>query len=217
MLNKVFVKHYNASWIDEREILRYAGYKGAANERIQTLLSTCIAENQTAFSYRVCYLVTETRSLLQKWGEGSTLLSRRLQDSEYTLLFAATVGLEIDRRILRAESTNSAKALLLQAFGAERIESLCDAFCGEVTKACEERGYTVGSRFSAGYGDFPLERQRDIFALLDCERGIGLTLNDSLLMTPTKSVTALLPIGKKMKREEGGCAICDKQDCPNRK
>lgn len=49
-------------------------------------------------------------------------------------------------------------------------------------------------RFSAGYGDLPLEVQKDIFRVLDCPRKIGLTLNDSLLMSPTKSVTAIVGI-----------------------
>ncbi len=197
MLNKIFTKNYTAPPIDEREILRYAGYRGEADAQTQALLSTCIRENETALTYRVCYLVVEAQTLLQKWQGESKLLSARLEGEKYALLFGGTVGLEMDRRILRAETTNTAKALILQAFGAERIESLCDIFCKDIQTACEKQGYFAGARFSAGYGDFPLEKQRDIFALLDLERRIGLTLNDSLLMSPTKSVTAIVPISKK--------------------
>jgi len=50
-------------------------------------------------------------------------------------------------------------------------------------------------RFSPGYGDLPLETQREIFDVLDCSRRIGLMLNDSLLMSPTKSVTAFVGVG----------------------
>lgn len=49
-------------------------------------------------------------------------------------------------------------------------------------------------RFSPGYGDLAIDAQKDIFALLDCERQIGLTLGDSLLMSPGKSVTAFAGI-----------------------
>ena len=80
--------------------------------------------------------------------------------------------------------------MFFQAIGAERIESLCDAFCAER----EAEGLRLRPRFSPGYGDLPLELQRDLFRGLDCSRKIGLTLNESLLMSPSKSVTAIAGI-----------------------
>jgi cobalamin-dependent methionine synthase I len=38
--------------------------------------------------------------------------------------------------------------------------------------------------------------QKDIFAALDCPRRIGLTLGEGMLMSPTKSVTALIGVYK---------------------
>ena len=58
-----------------------------------------------------------------------------------------------------------------------------------------DSGLAVRPRFSPGYGDLPLALQREVFAALDCPRRIGLTLSDSLLMSPTKSVTALIGAG----------------------
>ena len=52
---------------------------------------------------------------------------------------------------------------------------------------------SIAPRFSPGYGDFPLDCQKDIFAALDCG-SIGLTLNDNLFMTPSKSVTAVIGV-----------------------
>ncbi|MBR3258643.1 MAG: vitamin B12 dependent methionine synthase, partial [Eggerthellaceae bacterium] len=43
-----------------------------------------------------------------------------------------------------------------------------------------------------GYGDLPLEVQPDLLGLLDASRRLGITLSDSLLMSPTKSVTAIV-------------------------
>ena len=54
------------------------------------------------------------------------------------------------------------------------------------------------NRFSPGYGDFDIVYQKDIFAILDCPKRIGLTLNSSLMMSPSKSVTAIIGF----KREE---------------
>ena len=92
---------------------------------------------------------------------------------------------------MKYSKISPSKALMFQALGAERIESLCDTFCNDMNN---ELGVRLKPRFSAGYGDLPLEVQKDIFRVLDCPRKIGLTLNDSLLMSPTKSVTAIVGI-----------------------
>ena len=213
MLNKVLIKTYAPCKIDEREVFRYAGYRGEVDEQAQALLQECVKESENAFSYQVVYVVTKASDLTNKWQD--KLLCQRLQKAEYAVVFAATVGLGIDRLILKNESVSPTKALFMQALGAERIESLCNAFCMDIKTACEEKGYHTGARFSAGYGDFSIERQRDIFALLSPQK-IGLTLNDSLLMSPTKSVTAIIPIGKDVKEKTHACENCKKQDCEYR-
>jgi len=81
----------------------------------------------------------------------------------------------------------------------------------------KEKEYHPRPRFSAGYGDFPLETQGRFFAELDCARKIGLSLTDSFLMTPTKSVTAVVGLSKIDKEEKAGCAVCEKTDCAMRR
>ena len=108
----------------------------------------------------------------------------------------------------RYTSLSPAKALFFQAIGAERIESLCDTFCAEL----KENGLQLRPRFSPGYGDLPLDLQKDLFRVLDCSRKIGLTLNESLLMSPSKSVTAIIGIGGRAE-EQNKCGTCQKTDC----
>ena len=105
------------------------------------------------------------------------------------IIFAATVGLAPDRAIARYGVSSPTKALVFDAIGAERIESLCDCFCKEIGNEKKLR-----PRFSAGYGDLSIGVQRDIFRLLDCSKNIGLTLGESLIMTPSKSVTAIIGV-----------------------
>ena len=213
MLNKVFVKTYSPTPFDEKEILRYAGYKGEVSPQIQEVLNECIKESENAFSYRVCFATLERETLMNKWEDCGKLFTERLRGAKYAVLFACTVGLEIDRLILKEENVSVTKALFLQAIGAERIESLCETFCREVEIGCEKKGYHAGARFSAGYGDFPLEKQKEMFSLLSPQKTIGLTLNESLLMSPTKSVTAIIPIGEKDCKATLGCESCEKKDC----
>ena len=104
---------------------------------------------------------------------------------------------------------------MLQALGAERIEALCDSFCDFL--AAEYAPLTVRQRFSPGYGDLPLQNQRAFFDALQCHREIGLYLNESLLMSPTKSVTAIVGIGPGENCTPTGCKACGKTDCAMRR
>lgn len=195
MTNPVLTKTYDNLPISKKEILRYAGCK-KADEATEDLLSQCLKEAENVLTYKVSF-----RSFsLEMYGQVCTFgdfrvssrdLAKNLENCEKAVIFAATVGVGIDRLISKYSRISPSKALMFQAIGAERIEALCDAFCDDLKKEYGE----IRPRFSPGYGDVPLEVQREIFSFLDCERKIGLTLNDSLLMSPTKSVTAFVGIG----------------------
>ena len=146
-------------------------------------------------------------------------LARNLCGCDKLVLFAATIGLAPDRLIAKYGRLSPVKALCMQAIGAERIESLCDMFCGELAETYAEEGLSLRPRFSPGYGDLPLEAQDSVFKALDCNRKIGLSLNDSLLMSPSKSVTAIVglcPADAQAARVTS-CSSCDKADCLFRK
>ncbi len=213
MQNKIVVKQYPAPPFDEGEALRYAGYLGAVDGETQSRLRDCFSESERAFSYAVCYTVCTRAELLVALGkESERWLSSRLCGVEKTVVFCATVGMGIDRLIRRYASVSPTKSLFFQAIGTERVESLCDAFCADLQTRYKEG---VGTRFSVGYGEIPLSAQKGVFSLLDGGKWIGVSLNDALLMTPSKTVTAFLPVGGK--RTPSNCQNCDKKDCAMRK
>ncbi|MGN1096208.1 MAG: vitamin B12 dependent-methionine synthase activation domain-containing protein [Eubacteriales bacterium] len=201
MMNTVFTKIYDAPPINEKEILRYAGVKTPTDEII-SLMRSCIGECASLLSYKVCYRffpVKENGEILDLgFAEiKSADLSRNLEGCTKITLFAATVGLMLDRLIAKYERTMPSRAFMFQAIGAERVESLCDAFNEEIRAEYDLQGLSARPRFSPGYGDLPLSLQKDIFRVLDCERKIGVTLNESLIMSPSKSVTAIIGARKK--------------------
>ncbi len=186
--------------IDRREILRYMGCITPDREILQ-LLEDCIAESASLFSPRVCWCelplaVGDTQLCFGSIQTDSASLGKCLDGCERVLLFAATVGLEIDRMIAKYSRISPSKALCLQALGSERAEALCDVFSEQMQAQYRAQNCTVTPRFSPGYGDLPLDLQRNIFAVLDCPRRIGLSLKESLVMTPAKSVTAIIGIKK---------------------
>lgn len=219
MRKAVLVKTYAAlPEYDRREILRYAGARGEESGELQALLDECLAECDGVFSYRVCY-VTLTRAEFFGIFPQSETAKTWTEDCENVTVFAATVGIEIDRLIHRYSSVATAKALLFQAIGAERIERLCDVFCNEFCNGfCaeqKEKNKCAQKRFSPGYGDFPLTAQKEMFALLNPSKHIGVTLTESFLMSPTKSVTAAFGIkdGGEIEKVQKNCAVCGKEDC----
>ena len=195
MSELILIKNYKEPPVCYKEILRYADVKSPNNE-ILNVLNECLNEVKDKLAYKVCYIKTP----LSVDGENcdfdvfkvnSENLAINLKDADEVIIFAATVGIEIDRLITKYSYISPVKAVMLQAIGTERVEALCNAFCKDMA----ENFYGVLSpRFSAGYGDLPLETQKEIFTILNCEKHIGLTLNESLIMSPTKSVTAFAGI-----------------------
>jgi len=178
--------------VNVREVIRYAG--GCDGSAV-SVAEECIREAEGAVSCRavsVCVPVTLSEGIVEcdVFSAATKDLSYTLRGCRRALIFGATVGVEIDRLIRKYGATSPVKALFMQAIGAERIEALCDVLCDILT----EKYGALTPRFSPGYGDFSIEVQRDIISCLDCPRAIGLTLNESLLMSPTKSVTAVAGI-----------------------
>jgi len=196
---------------DLGEILRYAGVKGkdipenenlTGKDDLERICEECIREVEGKFSYRVCFSEYEVNKCEEGLDLGfavttSEALIKHLEPCDRVVVFGATIGLEIDRLIARYAKISPVKSLFFQAIGAERIEALCDLYNDEIRKEKEAEGRGLVFRFSPGYGDLPLALQREIFSALDCPRKIGLTLNESLLMSPSKSVTAIIGVKRK--------------------
>lgn len=182
--------------VDVNEVLRYAAIpRSGRTPELLRLAENAADEACGLIQARVCFTTVPCRVSGEVTELGfaawrSADLARYVGESDTLVVLAATVGLSLDRLITARSATSPASAHMLEAVGNERIEALCDAFCAEAALRFGE----LKTRYSPGYGDLALEAQRDIFKLLDPPRRIGLTLNDSLMMSPSKSVTALCAV-----------------------
>ena len=188
--NTVYTKKYGNLPVDKREIFRYARSKGQTAGETR-LLDECLPKAEAAADMRVCFgffgcKVSDGCVRFPFSDVRSQDLSRILNGCECALIFAATVGPGIDRLIMRYSRLSPSRALMYQAIGAERAEALCDAFCAEIGAELE-----LTARFSPGYGDLDLCTQRIFLSALNSGRLAGITLGESLLMSPSKSVTAV--------------------------
>lgn len=200
-MSEITLSFYTETPFDKKEICRYLGAK-EPDEELMKLIDECIKECEGVSKFSVLYTVSdlsinENEIGFDTFSATSNALSKNLEKCEKAVIFAATTGIGIDRLISKYTVVSPARAVILQAIGAERIESLCDTFNEEMRLKYETEGYSLRPRFSPGYGDLPLETQKDIFALLDCQKKLGLILNSNLLMSPSKSVTAFIGIYRK--------------------
>lgn len=202
---------------DINEVYRYAGIfskdGSASDPQLLKLSEDAVKEVRDAMNPRSVYIrfpltVTESdqitfdgKSLYDiEFGDvkfSSHYLGLNLQDCNSIYLFAATLGPAVDKAIQKASRINAAKAVMLQASGAMFIEKYCDCLMEFLSEAESKERNILCPRFSPGYGDIPLEMQKTFFELLQCQKNLALTLNNSLIMSPEKSVTAFIGIKKR--------------------
>lgn len=206
-----------------RETLRYLGCGSEvpdektlemADRAIELLSERCRPKNTS----QIVEISAGTEGIRLEGGAViySESIARVMSGCSRMLVFGATLGTEADILIKRETAVNIAMGAVMQAAAAAYIEEYCDELQTELNERFSAVGEPLGDRFSPGYGDFALEYQRELFRILDCPRQIGLTLTDNYIMIPSKSVTAVIPIGGSCGKQLG-CSCCEKTDCQYRK
>ena len=204
-----------------REAVRYLGYgKHAVDDQTLRLIADSFGSLRSVGSRKSVYRIFD---LEQEDGETvrfgsltvkSKSLGKNLRGCDKIVLFGATLGIGVDQLLSRTSKTDMAKTVVLQACAAALLEEYCDECQERIRQEMESEGRYLRPRFSPGYGDFPIECQRDLIRVLDCARSIGLTLTESCMMAPSKSVTAVIGAGRAAVRcHRQGCESCEKLDC----
>ena len=203
--------------IDPKEVAVYLGYY-SANGIGEKVITDGISEFLENADFRACCVkvpvsVTENGVDLGFMQTGSKALKKNLCGCDEAYIIAATTGVGSQRLIERNAVISPLKGIVTDCIGSAAIESFCDKIN---LSLCENPDF-LRPRFSPGYGDLCLDCQKKIVDFLCTDRNIGLTLTESLMMIPKKSVTAVIGIGKEKNKCTGpGCMICRKSDCPYR-
>ena len=226
---------------ERREILRYLGYKGAApDEEVLREIDICVRDLKEAVTPRFVYerfalsreqMPSSENGHPEGHPEGlpeelpeeqlcfagirvtSKDLSVNLRDCCGIYLMAVTLGPGPDRLVRRASVSRMSRAVIYQAAAAAITEVWCDRINDRIQQEAEKDGLYTRPRFSPGYGDLPLSLQKEISRILNMPKEIGVSLTDTMLMTPSKSVTALIgvssiPAGRGKGFRKTGCADC---------
>lgn len=212
--------------VNIREIYRYLGYGArvpddSVDAMIQEVLASLLDMIKPKNIYKLYTCSASEMVVVLKEGRRtlafeSRNLAANLAQCGRVVLLAATLGIEADKLLQKYEILNMTKATITQACGAACIEAYCNILQEQICTrmSTEDSRFYLRPRFSPGYGDLPLHYQKIIFEELECTKRIGLTLTDSLLMYPTKSVTALIGLTTNPQScHIGKCRDCENTEC----
>ena len=121
-------------------------------------------------------------------------IARLTERSDECILLAATLGHEVDRQIALAQRKNMLEGVALDACAGVRIDAYIDGYVLDEIVPSLREGESLTHRFSPGYGDLSMNVTEEILAVLDATKRIGVSVTKSLMMTPMKSVTAIIGV-----------------------
>jgi hypothetical protein len=210
--------------VNPNEVLLYLGYRGGGVPEDQAqLIQRCIGDVLSASRPRLVYRVFPvsggqlTGAALSLEGED---IRRHLDACPQAVLMAATLGPDVETLLMRAEVTDMARAVVLDSVASAAIENVCDNLEADLRREYEGQGLYLTDRFSPGYGDLPIRLQAPVCEVLDTRRRIGLSVSESGILLPRKSVTALMGVSEIPRpRRSSGCAncslfhTCDRRKC----
>lgn len=213
--NKIF----ESLKIPKDEVLRYLGYKEqkqTIDKSLDELIDSVIEEGKelidAKFVYNKYYIEHREDGV---YIDGTKLvltgndIKEHLENSDECVLMAVTVGNMIEQRIKLYQKVNLTKALILDSCATTAVEEICDIIEEKVKSEAAKDNLGITFRYSPGYGDLPLETQKNLVSTLNAERLIGLTVSPHFLLFPRKSVTAIIGLVSKDKEEKRrGCEVC---------
>lgn len=179
----------------EKRTISYLNFKGEVTEEQLKLVQSAINEvkrfARPQFVFRFLKLLENNEGHLVvdaslNIGYDSLQKLFRAKNSNSVCILVSTLGPAIDKRVSQLADIDSGKMILFDACS--------NAYIEEETNRFQER-LNLGEetfRFAPGYGDVPLEVEREIFDLMPEIKKIGIELDECNLMHPFKSMTGFI-------------------------
>jgi len=146
-------------------------------------------------------------------------LANHLKGASHMIIFLATIGEKIENEAgVLTKGKEPLEGYLLDRIGSFEVESLAGSIENKFRKDYHMLRKSVSRRYSPGYCDWPIEEQKVLAEILDFSK-IGVTLNESCMMQPKKSISGIVAIaGKGVFTKTGStCEVCEKKDCSYRR
>lgn len=211
--------------VSDKEIYSFMGYGDARpNTDIADFIARMKAEAMIICKpkFGVCMVEghridKNTIELENVFFSPSPIISHALKKSERFYILLATVGAELDGWIhQKRDGGDVMEAFIADALGSTIVEAVVAYALPFLEKKLKASNVKISNSYSPGYCGWDVSEQQKLFSLLP--KGFcDITLTESSLMLPIKSVSSVIGIGSAITREEYGCAICQKKDCYKRR
>ena len=211
--------------IENNELYRYLGFGASGPDDymsvfVENLKREALDVCSPRFGYRFVRgerVDRRTLKLNENILSPDVIIVNCLRDSEFFAIITASVGKELDEWIeVKRSGGDVMEAFVADALGSVIVEAIVTWGLSFLTHMMAEINLKVSNSYSPGYCGWDVAEQRMFFSMLP-DGFCGISLTDSCLMLPIKSVSALVGIGGNIEKKPYGCAICRKKDCFKRK
>ena len=205
--------------VEKSEVLRYLGHNGQKIDNdLNSKINQCIKETKNEIDTKYVYQIYDIKkdlNLNTVQFENTNLIlkskdiSELLRDCDKCVLMCATLGFNIEKNIRRYSYNNLTKGIIIDACATTSIEEVCDLVQDSILDKVAKEEKSLTMRYSPGYGDLDISANRDILNVLDAHRKIGVTVTNTGIIIPRKSVVALIGItNKKIGKVKRTCENC---------
>lgn len=223
MLNKELHIKPEHLHVDIENILKGMGMQITdADSYLMELIDNSISTGLQLVQPKACFAIFEnpqfdltkkTITIENKIFKTGAVVCSMLKRSEAIALFIATIGPQIENLSKKEMAAgNGLEGLVFDIIGSELAENLSELVHLHITQLANKKGLNVSNRFSPGYCNWPVSDQHNLFDLLN-EMDCSVNLSPSSLMTPVKSVSGIIGIGKNLRRVAYKCNICNDKHC----
>jgi len=141
------------------------------------------------------------------------IVCHQLRHSEQIAAFVCTAGEGISQWSKQMMAANEPlKGFIADILGSVVVETAIDAIQQKLSDEMQQAGLKITNRYSPGYCGWATEEQHKLFGLLP-EGICGVSLTESALMQPIKSVSGIIGIGANVRFNPYTCQICDAAFC----
>ncbi len=199
------------------------GYEpGTAPEPVTLLIGEISEELMTIGESRAEYRIFDGISLdtaRKTIGIGGIVFNvrpiifRQLKDADAVALFICTAGPligEMSRKCM--QEGDLLKGYVYDVIGSEIVENAADRMQEDIRETALSAGKKITNRFSPGYCGWDVAEQHTLFTFFR-NNFCGITLTESALMNPVKSVSGIIGIGAGVRFAPYQCNMCDDKNC----
>jgi len=211
--------------LDAKELFSFMGYEadgvpshlsGALQEIYSKAADLC--ELQAVIRYADFAIPEKGKIQLdQTIFDCGGIITKQLRPAEKAALFLCTIGPQVENWVKELMSNNDYMVgYLADHLASFMVDAAIDVVQDDLEKVAGQTGFSISNRFSPGYCGWHVSQQKAFFEFFPTHN-CGISLSDSCLMMPIKSVSGVIGIGKNIKRAPYTCSLCDHENCVYRK